>query len=236
MKGVSFLIVFIAGLVFIATIANAASLNIIDDFDKALKLSKIENKKAIIMFSDPSCYYCNKFKKETLKDETVVNLLKVNFIFSEIYPENSKKSSILGQELTYRELYGAFRISGTPTFWFFNESATPLTYLPGFVNAENFSKILRYMARDLYKKDIKFSDYVNQKDDFIGNKKIIEVKEEDFNWLLENDKEIVLIENLNELMNFDQFKKYAVESNDLAKQLLEKGAYNVFLKISSPNN
>lgn len=223
-------------LIFIAVTVTSASLNVIHDFDKALKLSKIENKKAIIMFSDPSCYYCNKFKKETLKDDTVIKLLKVNFIFSEIYPENDKKSYILGQELTYRDLYGAFRISGTPTFWFFNEEATPLTYLPGFVDAKNFSKILRYLAQDLHEKDVKFSDYVNQEDDFIGNRKITKINEKDFNWLLENDEEVVFVKDLNGLVDFDLFKKYATESKELAKQLLEKGAYNVFLKVPSTSN
>ncbi|MCD6546897.1 MAG: thioredoxin fold domain-containing protein [Thermotogae bacterium] len=220
---------------FIVLNVEAAALNVIDDFDKALKISQLESKKAIVMFSDPGCFYCNKFKKETLKEEEVQNLLNVNFIFSEIYPDTNKKSEFLGQELTYRDLYGAFRVSGTPTFWFFTEEGTPLTFLPGFVDAQNFVKILRYMAQELYKKDIKFSDYINQKDDFIGVPSITEINMKDFDWLLKNDDAMVFIENVDNMKNFDPFTKYAVESKEIAEKLIKMGAYNVFLKTETVN-
>lgn len=209
---------------------EAVNLNVYSDFDKALKIAKLENLQAIIMFSDPSCFYCNKFKKETLKDEEVIKLLNANFVFSEIYPEADKTSNFFGQELTYRDLYGAFRISGTPTFWFFTEETTPVTYLPGYVDAKNFTKILKFMAQKLYEKDVKFSDYVNQTDDFIGTPKITQVKAEDFEWLLENDSSIVPVDN-QDIENFDPFVKYAVVSRELAEKLLEMGAYNVILKV-----
>lgn len=217
-------------LVFILTLTvEAATLNVSNDFDTALKIAKLEKLQAIIMFSDPSCFYCNKFKKETLKDEEVVKLLNANFVFSEINPETDKTSNFFGQELTYIDLYGAFRISGTPTFWFFTEETTPVTYLPGYVDAKNFSKILKFMAQKLYEKDVKFSDYVNQNDDFMGTPKITKVKTEDFEWLLQNDPSIVLVEN-QDIENFDPFAKYAVVSQELAEKLLEMGAYNVILK------
>ena len=110
-----------------------------------------------------------------------------------------------------------------------------MTFLPGFVDAQNFVKILRYMAQELYKKDIKFSDYINQKDDFIGVPSITEINTKDFDWLLKNDDAMVFIENVDNMKNFDPFTKYAVESKEIAEKLIKMGAYNVFLKTETVN-
>ena len=53
--------------------------DIYQDVEKALKLSQIENKITLMVFSSKSCIYCDKLREETFKDERVMEILNAGF-------------------------------------------------------------------------------------------------------------------------------------------------------------
>jgi len=71
----------------------AYSLNdvLLNNFNTVMTLSKYEQKDAIIVFSDPNCFYCNKLKSDTLSNLDVQHMLSNNFVIGEIYETNEHR-------------------------------------------------------------------------------------------------------------------------------------------------
>ncbi len=201
---------------------------LLQGFNSVLTLAKYENKQAIIIFSDPQCYYCNKLKKETLTDKTVQELLANNFVIGEIYP-TQEKATFEGENYTYRDLFMGFGVKGTPTLVFFTSSGTPITYIPGYMNAQDFSTVLRYMATKQYLKKVNFKKYAEKRHDFLGTPSIVNVTAEMAKYILSSDP---LSTTTEIIPNGDKFLKYVVEgknAQEVAKEMKKKGFYNVFV-------
>ena len=69
---------------FLASFCLATELKIEEDPAKALEIGKQQNKKVIMFIHTKYCPWCSKMKKETLKDEKVINLINEKFIFSSV--------------------------------------------------------------------------------------------------------------------------------------------------------
>ncbi|MFO7881680.1 MAG: thioredoxin fold domain-containing protein [Kosmotogaceae bacterium] len=199
----------------------------LNDLEVSLRLASLEKKKAIIMFSDESCYYCNVFNEKTLVDDNVQKLLKAGYTFIEIYKGNDKVNLFLDGEsktYTYSELYSVFGISGTPSFWFLNSSGNPITNLPGYVPADMFVKVLQYLGEEAYKQEISFEDYSKQEHEYFGENLLLTLNREEANYVLEYDP---LAKNYEG--DFDRFTVWVVEDKEIADELIEKGAFRVIL-------
>ncbi len=218
----SVLILFVLSVLFTLSFSSS----ILNNFDNALKLAKIEHRMSIIMFSSTGCPYCVKFIKESYPDKTVQELIMNNFVFAELN-EKSSEIHFEGKTLTYGQLAQGFGIRGTPSFVFFTYNSTPITVLPGYVPADIFSKALKYIAQELYSKNVSFKDYMNRRDPYIGIKNIIKVSSKDADFILKNDIYAKSISNINQAK--DKYTHYVVSDKDLANNLLKNGFYNIFL-------
>ncbi len=197
-------------------------------FNTVLNLAKYEGRDAIIIFSDPQCYYCNKLKSETLMDKTVQELLANNFVVGEIYP-TQQEATFEGKTYTYRDLFAGFGVKGTPTLVFFTSQGRPITYLPGYMDAKNFSMVLRYVATKQYLKKVNFQEYSKKKNDFLGTPTIVEITSKEADYILNKDP---LSTSTEIVPKGDIFLKYVVEGKDatnVAKEMKAKGFYNIFL-------
>ncbi|ABQ47609.1 MULTISPECIES: thioredoxin family protein [Thermotoga] len=196
--------------------------------DDAYRLANITQRKLIMMFSSPTCYYCNLFKKEVFPKEDFQEILIPNFVFVELYATDEKTTlfakEVLGEEsVSYRDLFAGFGVRGTPTFFFF-KGKEGLGYLPGYVDKDNFIKILKYVAQEL-KED--FQTYLKKDDPFVGEPLIIEISKEDADFVLKKDKNAVKVDTVPNEVRRDRI--YVTDSPDVAKTLQEKGALRVLL-------
>lgn len=209
-------------LIFFGVLSFALSL------DDAYRLSNITQRKLIIMFSSPTCYYCNLFKKEVFPKEDFQEILVPNFVLAEIYATDEKTtlfaSEVLNEpSLSYRELFQGFGVRGTPTFFFF-KGKKYLGYLPGYVEKDMFIKILKYVAQEL-KED--FESYMKKNDPFVGEPVIIEVSKEDADFVLKKDKNAVKVESVPDEVRKDRV--YVTEDSGLASKLKDMGAMRILL-------
>ncbi|KAF2956128.1 thioredoxin fold domain-containing protein [Marinitoga sp. 38H-ov] len=189
---------------------------IIHDFDNALKIGNITGKKVIVMFSSESCYYCKKFKSEVLTDKEIQKWLKTEFIFAEIYADKNKKATYLGKTLNYLELFGAFGVRGTPTFFFFNSKGEALSQLPGYVPNDIFLSILKFFK---YDKKITFQEFQEKNIDVSIDKKVLNLSKEEIHFLLKNDPNTKLYNN-----NLDEYSNIVLKEKN---QSLEEKYYIV---------
>lgn len=197
---------------------------LLNDVDIAVKLARIEQKKLAIVFTTQTCPYCVKLKNETLTDRTVKELIMANFIFVEAMYDTSRSTEAFGQRMSYAQLFNYFNVSGVPTTWFFSSEATPLVYLPGYAPASTFAQILRYVYQEI-KED--FSQYAKKKDNFVGERKLLRVAEEEANFVLQNDPNALFVASAVEKP--DIFKVYVTKDEQTANKLNELGVFRVLL-------
>ncbi|RLE66237.1 MAG: hypothetical protein DRJ38_02185 [Thermoprotei archaeon] len=138
--------VLIAVLVLSAGLAWAQELFWMEDYDKAVELSEESGKPLFIYFYSETCFFCEKFERETLKDPEVVRLLEENFILLMI---NARKEIALAR---------AYGIPGTPTVFVRMPDGTVIDYNlwenwhPGFMDAEELEKYLVFSLEYLESK------------------------------------------------------------------------------------
>ncbi|MBO8160713.1 MAG: thioredoxin fold domain-containing protein [Thermosipho sp. (in: Bacteria)] len=198
------------------------------DLGTAHKISQIEDKPLIIYFSSPSCGYCKKFEEEVLSDKNFREILRASYIFVKINP-NTYKTSFMGEEFTNMELFSVFGVRGTPTFVFWYKDKI-ITSIPGYLPLNDFSKALMYILRFTYENyQESFETYMTQEDFYLGPSEIIHVSKEYFDFVLENDKNAELIQELTDETVIDQYKTYLTYSTENAETLKEKGVLRILV-------
>ena len=111
--------------------------------------------------------------------------------------------------------------------FFVNSDNQVLTSLPGFVPAESFIPILQFLGSEAYL-TTDFQSFSGKNSDYIGNRLIEKIDQNEMDFVLNNDKNAVYIEKASELENI--FSTVVVESEILAEELKKSGVYRVLLK------
>lgn len=221
--------------------------NMIDEFDVAAKIANIEKKALIIVFSSKDCYYCKLFESRVYPKAAVQTLIKNNCVFAELYLGNNEhRVHFRGREFTNVQFAQAFGVKGTPTFVFFTDTGTPITYYPGYPPENMFVKILKYLSQKLFEKGVEFKDYLKKKDGFVGKQVVIDLKsEKDAQFLVKNDPYIRVLKLGNEdkiegkniqireknIKKLDPYLRYIICKDSDGKRLLELLEKNGFLNI-----
>ncbi|WP_448376644.1 thioredoxin family protein [Fervidobacterium sp.] len=196
------------------------------DLGVAHKVSTIEKKMVVINFSSPSCYYCKLFDKEVITNKDVQDFLRGNYIYVKIEP-GSYKTTFLGKSYTNDQLFGAFGVRGTPTFVFLKDKSQ-VTQVPGYMPASDFLKALKFLVKvveENYKGS--FEEYSKKTDDYKGKPTIVEVKKEDAEYVLKNDKNAKQIDAIPAKLDINTL--YITTNTDIAKKLIESGVIRVLL-------
>ncbi|MCD6449193.1 MAG: thioredoxin fold domain-containing protein, partial [Thermotogaceae bacterium] len=150
------ILAFVAAVIFSSHLLAFA---VVHDFDVAQELARIEQKKIVLIFEMKTCGYCKLLNSTTLQDEKVQKFLSINYITATVYADENI------------ELFQKFNVRATPTLWFFQyekEKLVAITYVPGYLPADLFLKVIKY----IYKlPEEKFDEYSKKEDNFIGERK-----------------------------------------------------------------
>ena len=118
-------------------------------YDKGLEMAKEQNKKIFLFFHTDWCYYCKKMKQSTLKNPALIDYLNKYFVSITVNADKEKKIS------------KRYAVLGLPTLWFLKKDSTRISKIPGFVNADIFIKVLKYIQTENYLK-MNFQDFLKQ--------------------------------------------------------------------------
>ncbi len=106
------------------------------DAQQILDRAKKEKKNIIIEASTPTCFYCQKMKREVINTEDVQNLLGKGFIFADINVESTRLP--FGLDKHYKNV--------TPSFFVLNSDGKLLSSYPGSLRKNDFVDILKHFA------------------------------------------------------------------------------------------
>ena len=112
-----------------------------------MTLAKEQEKHIFLYFHAQWCTYCTKLKKTTFKDRDVIQSLENSFV------------SIAIDTDKHKEIARQWRVTGLPTIWFLKPDGTKISNIPGYVNADQMTKFLKYIESKSYE-TVKFHDFV----------------------------------------------------------------------------
>ena len=119
-------------------------------YTKGLEKAKGKDKLIFINFHADWCTFCRKMKAETYSDPKVIAYLNENFICINVDSDKEKDISIL------------YFVRSLPTIWFLEPPDTKLTSVPGYVPADTFLDILKFLHTGSYK-TMNFKEYMEKK-------------------------------------------------------------------------
>ena len=129
------------------------------DFGEAMQTAETSGRLVIVDVYAPWCPWCAKLQKEVYALNHVRAYLNEHFATARLNIEDEEKSiSFRGYELSPAELAAGLGAEATPTIVFLTEAGEYITRVPGFVDAEEFMHILKYMQTGRFKVE-SFQDY-----------------------------------------------------------------------------
>ncbi len=87
----------------------------------------------------------------TFSDATVAEYIKNNFVPAKIKTTNNETYNTPFGEMQTGQLVRALQLRGVPAVYFFDADGKPVFNVPGYVPAEMYHTILRYVAEEHYK-------------------------------------------------------------------------------------
>jgi thioredoxin-related protein len=135
------------------------------DFDDGLARALTARKPIMITFYTDWCVYCKKLDRETLQDPKVTAILDGGFIAIRLNAENETgRLSYRGKSFSHAEFSRHFGVTAFPSIAFLNNKGDPITVVPGFIPAPQFSAFLNYIRQECYLKKVSLKDFVAKGD------------------------------------------------------------------------
>lgn len=127
-------------------------------FDQGVELARKEKKILVVDVYTDWCHWCKVMDKDTFGNSEVVAFARENVIMAKLNAETSEKFKF--RETTYsgRELATMFGVISFPTTIFMNSDGELITSVSGFIPADNFVLILKYLSGSWHEK-MKFDEF-----------------------------------------------------------------------------
>ncbi len=245
--------VFILIMIFLVSLSvfglSARDFVIFNNFNDSFELANAFGKGVIIVFSSPTCGYCDLMKDEVFSDDEVSYILTNNFVVSEIYSSSELKGnmdtdtgkfSTDAESFSYDELFAIFGVMGTPHTAFFSKQLEYAGPVSGYIPKDIFAGLLKYISQELYEKNIEFKDYNSSEDDFTGFKTVKKISEEEYSTAKKLLPKLIQEYSFEEFKNqnmimLDPYKYYVITGSTLEKvedfmgKLDKVQIYNVYV-------
>lgn len=130
-------------------------------FDAAADRASKEGKHVIVDIYTTWCGWCKVMDRETYGNPEVATYLTQNFVLAKVNGESSAKIHWKGKELTERQFAHEVGVTGFPATYFLKPDSDLLGGLPGFIRANDFIMIARYVNTKWYEKG-KLQDFMKE--------------------------------------------------------------------------
>ncbi|MBF0225789.1 MAG: thioredoxin family protein [Desulfobacterales bacterium] len=120
-------------------------------YEEGLAKASKDQKKIFLSFYADWCYYCKKLDKDTFSDSSVISYLQENFISIKVNGDNEKK------------IASQFKIRAYPSLWFLKDNGEKINSYPGYLSADKFVLVLKYINTDSFK-TMSFNDFLSSQE------------------------------------------------------------------------
>ncbi len=127
-------------------------------FDKGVELANKEKKMLVLDIYTDWCHWCKVMDKDTYGHPEVVKYARENLIVAKLDAETDEKFKFKEGNYSGRQLSMMFGVQGFPSTIFMNSAGELITTVSGFIPAERFILILKYLDGNWYEK-MKFDEF-----------------------------------------------------------------------------
>ena len=116
------------------------------------------------------CGWCKRMDRDVYSRSDVRDYLEKRFVTVRLNAESGAPAQYEGKSLSSRALAARFRISGYPTTVFLRSGGEHLVNVPGYVDADRFLLLLRYVGDGHLDRGVSFQDFVKKSSSSGGRK------------------------------------------------------------------
>ncbi len=127
-------------------------------YDEGVKLAAKLNKPMIIDFYTEWCGWCKKMDKTTYSDPGIVKYINQAFVPIKLNPELKEQYNLPDGTRDARSIGRAYGVSSYPQTWFVESDGKKIDKMPGYLTADKFIVVLKYIGDGIYKKQ-SWSEY-----------------------------------------------------------------------------
>jgi thioredoxin-related protein len=131
-------------------------------FTEGLSEAKKTGKKVLVDVYTDWCGWCKKMDKDVYADNKVADYLSKNYVAIKLNAESKNTLTYHDKTMTQIEFSQGFGVTGYPCTLFLKDDGEPITKVPGYITADKFLDILRFLGEDHYL-TTKWEDYLANK-------------------------------------------------------------------------
>ena len=132
-------------------------------FDKGLAEAQKNDKKILVDVYTVWCGWCKRMDKDVYANDKVVSYLTQQYVLVRLNAESSEELHYKGKTYSEMELAQGFKVTGYPTILFLDPDGNHITSLPGYVKADEFLGIVKFIGENYYK-TMKWEEYQKNQD------------------------------------------------------------------------
>lgn len=143
---------------------KAAEVTWYQDWNKGIEEARKKKRPVLVDFFAEWCVWCHVMDKKTFSAPEIKTRLANDWITIRLNMDDKKRHAIInGKSISYQQLAGLLGVVGLPSYLFIDKRGQPIHLQPGYIPKEQFGPLLDYIRDELYKKHIKFSDYLKSR-------------------------------------------------------------------------
>jgi thioredoxin-related protein len=129
------------------------------DWDKGLDEAKASDRPVLVDVVTSWCGWCKRMDADVYSNPQVRDYLAKKFVTVRIDAESTAPARYEGKAQTSQSLAARFGVSGYPTTVFLHSSGDRPLSVPGYVDAEHFMQVLRYVGDGHMDAGVSFEDF-----------------------------------------------------------------------------
>ncbi|MEO5616512.1 MAG: thioredoxin fold domain-containing protein [Candidatus Eisenbacteria bacterium] len=105
------------------------------------------------------CGWCRRMHKDVYDKPEIAEYLRKHFVTVRLNAEASDPASYEGKQTNSQGIAQRFRVSGFPTTVFLRSNGDHMANVPGYVAADRFMLLLRYVAEGYADRNVPFTEF-----------------------------------------------------------------------------
>ena len=130
------------------------------DWNTGLREAASSSRPVLVDVHTEWCGWCKRMNRDVYARKDVREYLQKRFVTISLDAEGGEAAQYEGKTFTSRSLAARFRVTGYPTTIFLAPDGTHLANVPGYIPAERFLLLLRYIGDGHLDRGITFDDFV----------------------------------------------------------------------------
>ena len=120
-------------------------------YEQAFTKAKADNKLILLDFYTDWCGWCKRMDRDVYSDASVQAELGKYFTAAKVNAEATVSHTYLGEQRTEQQIARHLGITGYPTLIFMTPDGQVVEKIPGYVQASEFTMVLRFIGTGAYK-------------------------------------------------------------------------------------